>query len=150
MSAFARFRGSPDCVSSLKVDMDQSEVCLVYSVRWSGWSGWSSKYIVIHQSSSQISATATLFFGSMGRTKVKKVEAAQKKQHFLYPGGPIQVFTHPPLNKARGQLRGAGEKHGPSGKMRRPSGFSTGGTLGQWRRRGRSKNTGGSRHCFSS
>ena len=32
--------------------MDQSEVCLVYSVRWSGWSGWSSKFILIHQSSS--------------------------------------------------------------------------------------------------
>ena len=38
------------------------------------------------------------FFGAMGRTKVKKAEAAQKKQQFLYPGGPIQVFTYPPLN----------------------------------------------------
>ena len=42
-------------LSSLEVDMDQFEVCLVYSVRWSGWSewsGWSSKFILIHQSSS--------------------------------------------------------------------------------------------------
>ena len=27
--------------------MDQSEVCLVSSVMWSGWSGWSSKFILI-------------------------------------------------------------------------------------------------------
>ena len=33
-------------LSSLEVDMDQFEVCLVYSVRWSGWS---SKFILIHQ-----------------------------------------------------------------------------------------------------
>ena len=44
-------------LSSLEVNMDQSEVCLVYSVRWSLWSEWSmiihchsnsSKFILIH------------------------------------------------------------------------------------------------------
>ena len=38
-------------LSSLEVALDQSEACLVHSVRWSGWLRWSSRFILVHQSS---------------------------------------------------------------------------------------------------
>ena len=40
-------------LSSLKVDLNQSEARLFHSVRWSGWLRWSSRFILVHQSSSQ-------------------------------------------------------------------------------------------------
>ena len=38
-------------LSSLEVDMDQSELCLVYSVRWPAWSGFN----LVHWRLTQIS-----------------------------------------------------------------------------------------------
>ena len=42
-------------LSSLEDDLDQSEACLVHSVRWSGGQdgyGGSCRFILVHQSSS--------------------------------------------------------------------------------------------------
>ena len=128
-------------LSSFEVDMDKSEVCLVYSVRRSGWS---SKYIVIHQSSSQISATATLFW-SNGENKGEKSRSSTKKATVSLPRWAHSSFHLPTLKLGKGPAQGSWWEKWTLGEMRRPSGFSTGGTLGQWRRRGRSKNTGGSR-----
>ena len=110
----------------LEVDMDKSEVCLVNSVRRSGWS---SKYIVIHQSSYQISATATLFWIN-GENKGKKSRGSTKKATACLPRWPHPSFHPPTLKLGKGPAQG--------------SWWETW-TLGRNKEAFR-----GSRHCFSS
>ena len=131
--------------------MDKSEVCLVYSVGRSGWSGWSSKYIVIHQSSSQISATATLFW-SNGENKGEKSRSSTKKATVSLPRWAHSSFHLPTLKLGKGPAQGSWWETWTLGEMRRPSGISTGGTWGSGDAEAGVKilEDPDSRHCFSS
>ena len=86
--------------------------------------------------SSQSSWTEPPPPSSSTTTSFPREEVPLLRKPIAHRSAQVRNFGGPALRKATGKLRGLGENHGSLGEMRRPWGFSIGGTWGQWRSKG--------------